>query len=35
LTVNASGSFQSLFGFPGIPRSLTISRSSTMRVAQR
>ena len=35
LTVNASGSFQSLFGFPGIPKSLTISRSSTMRVAQR
>jgi Flp pilus assembly protein TadG len=35
VTVNASGTFQSLFGFPGIPGSVTISRSSTMRVAQR
>jgi Flp pilus assembly protein TadG len=32
LTVTAHGKFSSLFGFPGIPKSLTISRSATMRV---
>jgi Flp pilus assembly protein TadG len=32
LTVTAHGKFSSLFGFPGIPNSLTISRSATIRV---
>ncbi len=35
LTVNASGTFDSLFRFPGVPRTITISRSSTMRVIQQ
>jgi Flp pilus assembly protein TadG len=32
LTVTAHGTFNSLFGFPGIPKSMTITRSATMRV---
>jgi len=32
LTVTASGTFNSLFNYPGIPTSVTISRSSAMRV---
>jgi Flp pilus assembly protein TadG len=35
VSVNATGTFQSLFKYPWIPRTLTISRTSTMRVAQR
>jgi Flp pilus assembly protein TadG len=32
LTVTASGTFTSLFNYPGIPPSVSISRSSTIRV---
>ena len=32
LTVTASGTFTSLFSYPGIPASISISRVSTMRV---
>ena len=34
LSVTASGTFGSLFNYPGIPSSITVSRTSTMRVAQ-
>ena len=34
LSVTASGKFDSLFNYPGIPSSITVSRTSTMRVAQ-
>jgi Flp pilus assembly protein TadG len=34
LSVTASGTFSSLFNYPGIPASITVSRISTMRVAQ-
>lgn len=34
LSVTASGTYNSLFNFPGIPSSVSISRTSTMRVAQ-
>ena len=33
LSVTASGTFSSLFSYPGIPASITVSRTSTMRVA--
>jgi Flp pilus assembly protein TadG len=32
LSVTATGTFTSLFHFPGIPSSITVSRTSTMRV---
>lgn len=32
LTVTATGTFNPLFAFPGIPNTLTISRSSNLRV---
>jgi Flp pilus assembly protein TadG len=32
VSVTASGTFNSLFNYPGIPSSLAISRTSTMRV---
>lgn len=32
LTVTASGTFSSLFNYPGIPSSISVSSSSTMRV---
>ena|SRR5260370_3455372 len=32
LTVTASGTFNALFNYPGIPASISISRASTMRV---
>lgn len=32
LTVTAHGTFSGLFNYPGIPSSITISRSATMRV---
>ena len=34
VAVTASGTFNALFNFPGIPTSLSVSRTSTMRVAQ-
>jgi Flp pilus assembly protein TadG len=34
LHVTASGTFNSIFNYPGIPASITISRTSVMRVAQ-
>ncbi|MGA8677434.1 MAG: TadE/TadG family type IV pilus assembly protein [Candidatus Acidiferrales bacterium] len=34
VTVTTSGTFNSLFSYPGIPKSITISKMSTMRVAQ-
>lgn len=35
VSVTASGTFDSLFKYPGIPASISISRTSTMRVAQQ
>jgi Flp pilus assembly protein TadG len=32
LAVTATGTFHSLFKYPGIPASITVSRTSTMRV---
>jgi hypothetical protein len=34
VSVTASGSFSSLFGFPGIPSPLAVSRTATIRVSQ-
>jgi Flp pilus assembly protein TadG len=34
LSVTAAGKFSALFSYPGIPPSITVSRTSTMRVAQ-
>jgi Flp pilus assembly protein TadG len=34
VSVTASGKFNSLFGFPGIPNPIAFSRTATMRVAQ-
>lgn len=34
VSVDASGTFTSLFSYPGIPPSLTIDRTATIRVAQ-
>jgi len=34
VSVTASGTFNSLFNFPGIPTPLSVSRTSTIRVAQ-
>jgi Flp pilus assembly protein TadG len=33
--VTASGTFDSLFSYPGIPSSITVSKTSTLRVAQQ
>ena len=33
VTVTASGTFAALFNYPGIPASISVSRTSTMRVA--
>jgi Flp pilus assembly protein TadG len=33
--VTASGTFNSIFSYPGIPSSISVSRTSTMRVAQQ
>lgn len=33
--VTASGTFNSLFGYPGIPSSISVSKTSTLRVAQQ
>jgi len=35
VSVTASGQFTALFNYPGIPPSLTVTRTSTMRVADR
>jgi Flp pilus assembly protein TadG len=35
LSVQATGTFQSLFKYPGIPGSITVQRTATMRVAQQ
>lgn len=35
VSVTTSGSFTSLFGFPGIPRTLDLSSTSTMRVVSQ
>lgn len=35
VSVEAKGTFNSLFGYPGIPRSITVDRTATMRVAQQ
>lgn len=35
VSVTASGTFNSLFNYPGIPSSLTVSRTATMRVANQ
>jgi Flp pilus assembly protein TadG len=34
VSVTASGTFNSLFNYPGIPKSLTISNTATLRVPQ-
>jgi Flp pilus assembly protein TadG len=34
VSVTASGTFSSLFNYPGIPSPITVTRTSTMRVAQ-
>jgi len=34
VAVTATGTFNSLFNYPGIPGSITVSRTSSMRVAQ-
>src|ERR1700739_528945 len=34
LSVTAYGTFNSLFNYPGIPKSLTVSNTATLRVAQ-
>jgi Flp pilus assembly protein TadG len=34
VSVTASGTFNSLFSYPGIPNSITVSRTSTIRVEQ-
>jgi len=34
VSVNASGTFNSIFNYPGVPSSIAVSRTSTLRVAQ-
>jgi|HubBroStandDraft_3_1064219.scaffolds.fasta_scaffold344158_1 Flp pilus assembly protein TadG len=34
VSVTASGTFNSLFSYPGIPSSITVTRTSTLRVVQ-
>jgi Flp pilus assembly protein TadG len=34
ISVTTSGTFKSLFNYPGIPKSLTVSNTATLRVAQ-
>jgi Flp pilus assembly protein TadG len=34
VSVTASGTFNSLFNYPGIPKSLTVSNTATLRVPQ-
>jgi Flp pilus assembly protein TadG len=35
VSVEASGTFNSLFDYPGIPKSITVDRTATMMVAQQ
>jgi Flp pilus assembly protein TadG len=35
VSVEAKGTFSSLFNYPGIPKSITVDRTATMRVAQQ
>jgi Flp pilus assembly protein TadG len=35
VSVTASGTFHSLFSYPGIPTTLTVSKTATLRVAQQ
>jgi Flp pilus assembly protein TadG len=35
VSVEAKGTFNSLFNYPGIPKSITVDRTATMRVAQQ
>jgi Flp pilus assembly protein TadG len=35
VSVTASGTFTALFNYPGVPPSITVSRTSTMRVENR
>src|SRR5713226_7345297 len=35
VSVTASGTFNSIFNYPGIPKSIAVSRTSTMRVANQ
>jgi Flp pilus assembly protein TadG len=35
VSVEAKGTFNSLFNYPGIPKSITIDRTATMRVVQQ
>jgi Flp pilus assembly protein TadG len=35
VSVTASGTFTSMFAYPGIPSSMSMSRTATMRVAQQ
>jgi Flp pilus assembly protein TadG len=35
VSVEATGTFQSLFKYPGIPSPITVQRTATMRVAQQ
>jgi hypothetical protein len=35
VSVTASGTFSGLFQYPGVPSSIAISRTCTMRVAQQ
>ncbi|MGH9734935.1 MAG: TadE family protein [Candidatus Acidiferrales bacterium] len=34
VSVEASGTFRSLFSYPGIPRRITVDRTATMRVSE-
>jgi Flp pilus assembly protein TadG len=35
VSVEAKGTFNSLFNYPGIPKSITVDRTATMRVVQQ
>jgi Flp pilus assembly protein TadG len=35
VTVEAKGTFNSLFNYPGIPKSITVDRTATIRVVQQ
>jgi Flp pilus assembly protein TadG len=35
VSVEAEGTFNSLFNYPGIPKSITVDRTATMRVAEQ
>jgi hypothetical protein len=33
-SVTTSGTFNALFGYPGIPKSITVTKTATLRVAE-